>query len=377
MKIVYLLGAGAMIDFNGPKTAELTEDCRNLLYGLNNTHFSEIIDQLDLLYGDENYNFETIIASIEQLLNYSIATDHVYYKSIENTSVNRVIFRSEFPTLTSSSLWSCYRSLVNMIIDRVNKYDRPAPLDSIDFNKSNNPQAILRGYFSKMMTNNSLKIYSLNYDHLIPKLLSDKCIYDGTIAMNQADSKFEYDVLKFLNHSLTYFNLHGSIYLKQQPNHLYSVIQSQVPNRLDYAIPQKGGSPNELIIFSPIITGYSKSQRMMGDAFNFGFSSFFDDINTCSELIIVGYSFSDPHINSVIRTAFNLDTKKLTIVDYRDHHIIYDIENKLNEDLELDDSFKNEGGFFRRHFHKSVSGNIIVYSNGFREYMTGQILKDY
>lgn len=374
-KIVYLLGAGAMIDFGGPSTSELTKKCENILCSMGRS-YSSIISSLEKLYGPNNFNFETIIAAVEQLLNYSIATDRKGYNSIENTNLIRILFSSNFPKLNSSDLWKCYRTLINSIIDRVANYDCLSSFDLDDIGYSNDVQAILRKYLLKMRTDNNLKIYSLNYDRLIPKLLSNYWVSDGTKKSRGLDSEFDYYFNEFLDHRLTYFNLHGSIYLKQQPNKLYSVVQSDLPNRISYAIPQRGGSTNEQIIFSPIIAGYTKSQRMMGDMFNFGFSSFFADINTCSELIIVGYSFSDPHINSVIRTAFNNDTKKLTIVDYRDYHIIDDIENIINDELELDDYFKSERGLYRRHFHKSVSGNIVVYSNGFREYLKGQILKD-
>ena len=365
-KIVYLLGAGAMIDFGGPSTSELTKECENILCSMSHS-YSKIISSLEKLYGPNNFNFETIIAAVEQLLNYSIATDRMGYNSIENTNLIRILFSSNFPELNSSDLWECYRMLINSVIDRVDKYDCLRSFDLDDINHSNDVQAMLRKYLLKMRTDNNLKIYSLNYDRLIPKLLYDKWLYDATVS-NGIESNFEYRFNAFLEHRLTYFNLHGSIYLKQQPNQLYSIVQSDSPNRISYAIPQRGGSPNEQIIFSPIIAGYTKSQRVMSDVFNFGFSTFFADINTCSELIVIGYSFSDPYINSVIRNASRyLET--MTIVDYKNEE---DFEKMITK-AGIDFYDKNNGKGYYKIKSKTIYG--AAYYQGFRQFLDEQILE--
>ncbi len=365
-KIVYLLGAGAMIEFGGPKTDDLTAIVSK---EVKSCSFDEIISSLDVLYGENGYNFETIIAVIEELLNYTIAIEVQGSASVDNTNVIRAIYDCKYKSIKSEDIWNCFSSLINAIISEISKYGTidSSALDerSIHYDYK---LALLYQYLFNKSSDNSLKFYSLNYDRLIPSLLTSRHFYDATNEekfAKEMGSNFECNFMDFVNNKLTYFNLHGSIYLKQVPNQLYRVVQSETPCKLSYAHYQKGGSPNERIIFSPIITGYSKSQRIMSEPFNFGFSTFFADINTCDELVIIGYSFSDPHINSVISTYLRKNISSCTIVDFKKNGDISDITHKLDYELNYIDNFYLESD----ELYRSSNGFIRIYIGGFSNFL--------
>lgn len=319
---VYLFGAGAMIEFGGPKTDELTEECIRIIKDCN---WEWLIRSLNRKYGKKEYNFETIIAAIEYLLDWSIAYSREGHISVDNTNIISTLFKTRhFKTKHSipdpKDIWDIYKELINSIISRISKYDSK--------DKCNSNQNVLREYFGNKIREARIKVYSLNYDRLLPQIVRRKCC-DGTIEEANMDySFFGYNLSKFIKSRWSYFNLHGSIYLKQYSNYLYQVAQYNYPQHLEYAHSLNGGSPNENKLFSPIITGYSKSQRILSEPFNFGIGAFMVDCNKCNELYIVGYSFSDPHINSIIQNYINFDKVDVCIIDKG--KVVKRIENDLS-----------------------------------------------
>jgi hypothetical protein len=66
-----------------------------------------------------------------------------------------------------------------------------------------------------------------------------------------------------------------------------------------------------------MITGLDKSTKMLNDHYARAYHKFVIDAYSSNELIIIGYSFSDYHINSVFRNCVyeNKELTKLIIVD--------------------------------------------------------------
>ena len=348
-RVVYLLGAGAMIDFDGPPTCEITDICADVL---KKHHCEGILSSLDATYGKGYYNFETIIASFEYLLDWAVAHERQGYISVDNTNVIVSVMCSKYQSFNSDQLLLIYKELINCIIERVSQYD---------YSFSHKPKHdVLTYYFKSEFDKKINKIYSLNYDRLIPHLIG-YTIYDGTL---KTSDFFSYDLKKFKDSKQSYFNLHGSIYLKIEIDQTflsYRVRQCGIPQGLIDALEQEGGSPNDRKLFSPIIAGYSKSQRMLGEPFNLGIGAFMEDCNLCDELIIVGYSFSDPHINSIIRNYFPIREKEMLIVDKKNR---LELEQILMSKFNIVNPFRNDGtGFYNER------DKIKLYSMGFLDYM--------
>ena len=178
---------------------------------------------------------------------------------------------------------------------------------------------------------------------------------------------FNYDINSFVNSKQSYFNLHGSIYLSiAAPNSLsYKVMQHAIPQYLTNAYEQEGGSPNDIKLFSPIIAGYSKSQRLLSEPFNFGLGAFMNDCNLCDELVIVGYSFSDPHINSILKNYTKFGNIDITIVDKKEVSMI---KQELTFKFHIVHPFREDNGSSYNRDDK-----VRIYTSGFLDYMKFQL----
>lgn len=351
-KQVVLLGAGAMIPFGGPTTLELTERIR-----LNNM-CDTIFRVIQKGYKD-SCNFETLLSAIELLLEWSISNESNGYISSLDTSIYKSVFQKAdvFRYKSKDELWEVYQIVVNGIIEAIKDYDYypnytecHKGIDSI----------YLKDYIINVSKNSSCKIYTLNYDRLIPRILGEEVdIYEGVV-----NQKYSYDINKFVNHPMTHFNLHGSIYLHY--DYCNRIILNDYPLEIEKPYTISGGNPNEYKIFLPIIAGYHKSQRILSEPFNFGAGVFMYDCNTCDEIVIVGYSFSDPHINSIMGNFINKKSTNITIIDNsHDLSLPRRLENRIKRVFSLDTKFSLiDNGIYR-----DAENKITIYLEGFDKYL--------
>lgn len=348
-KRVILMGAGAAYLYGGPSCDDLTK------YLIKEVPICvDLHKALTDYYGADNCNFETILAAIEHLL-YS-TEHHTSDKLVYTDTIIPVLYSCKF-NYSEAELKEAYQSSINIIIAKIEAYsnDRSEIVDSLLFNYLND-------------NNYSTKIYTLNYDRIIPLIYESKEIayIDGT----NGHGAFKCSIEEFVNHKYSYFNLHGNIYLKQNPWMLYDVSQDQNVQYLTTMREQEGGNPHNKTYFSPIISGYSKTQRLLSQPFSYGMACFAQDLQECSHIDIIGYSFSDPHINSMLKSFGQLRDKHVNIVDYitRDDNTEFKIE-EIAKDLswyykQLSDNWKREGDAYLFATHR-----LMIYINGFENYL--------
>lgn len=288
------MGAGAMIPFGGPTTQELTDRLlkNNICEKLFNPIWSRI---------SQNGNFEFLLSSLEILFEWKHTNER------DKSNFNQYLLLQPtwaYQFYSASKLWEVYSEAINEIIERVKKYDsytHPIP------NKLDN----FAMFLLNLIKTNYLKIYSLNYDRLIPKIMKEKgkIFYEGF-----DDLRCEYDLAIFNKSPYTFFNLHGSIYNSYISGGDVKI--SDTPINLEHHYNLQGGNTGEHKVFLPIIAGYSKSQRIMSELSNFGIAAFMNDCNTCDRLIIAGYSFVDPYVNSILKKYVKFRSTEIIIVDY-------------------------------------------------------------
>jgi hypothetical protein len=196
--------------------------------------------------------------------------------------------------------------------------------------------------FTKYFINKgyAVKFYTTNYDSIVPQALSTYFrninIYDGLLPPDINNIKqFNHDLHLFKIARLSYFNLHGSIFWRNIFNNNsiphYEVSYYDKVDNLKYAQANKGGNPNQPLIFTPIITGYNKTQRMSSFPFNIGFNAFVNDCHDCTTILVVGYSFSDPHINCILSTFVDWRKTKFALITTSiSEQDKYEIENITN-----------------------------------------------
>lgn len=349
-KTTILLGAGAMIPYGGPTTKELTQ---RLLYN------SECKDFFSLIYNLTNgkANFEFLLSSIETLLDWKLANEDSDTRLLNPSILLEPIYAYKYSP--KWEIWDIYKEAINDIIERIKDYDY---YESPNIDK----QKTLIDFIVDKKQKSDLKIYTLNYDRIIPKIGTKAGIdfYEG-----YGNNCYEYDLYKFINHPTTFFNLHGSIYNSYSSGGCVQIYD--IPVTLEHPYSIRGGNPYENKVFLPIIAGYSKSQRIMSEPFNLGITAFMYDCNLCNRLVVVGYSFEDPHINAILRKFIKLDSTEIVIVDYCK-------DNKLRDELRRIpyQVFGIPGAKFmgkRNALYLDNNPHIHLYIDGFEQFINDNI----
>lgn len=346
------MGAGAAYLYGGPSCDNLTKSLVNEV-----PICAELYKVLSDYYGATRCNFETILAAIEHLL---YSTEHYYSGKLVYTDTIIPALHSCKFNYSEAELKDAYQSSINIIIAKIDAYsnDRSEAVDNLLFNYLNDNCC-------------STKVYTLNYDRIIPLIYESKEIayIDGT----NGHGAFKCSIEEFVNHKNSYFNLHGSIYLKQNPWMLYDVSQDQNVQYLTTMREQEGGNPHNKTYFSPIISGYSKTQRLLSQPFSYGMACFAQDLQECSRIDIIGYSFSDPHINSMLKSFGQFSDKEVNAVDYitQDDSTEFRIA-EIAKDLsvyykQLPDNCKRDDDAYLFGTHR-----LMIYINGFENYLKGK-----
>lgn len=370
-KIVILLGAGFPIAWGAPNSKtilkKLLEDPK-YMYDEKKTWGQFIYDVLADFYeeGKSTINFETVIAALELIMNYNIAATNRGKNTYNTSFMPAVLFLNNKINKGAESekdkrlfYTNLYKHFVQIVINCIEKYDNEVCSHQHEtLNKQFNDFIF---YLSNKKY--SVKIYTTNYDSIVPQILADRKIYMGEKLLPDLSTYYSSDFTKNKDSKLSYFYLHGSIYWSLKFVNEYRVIKSSFSGEVQ-SLHASGGNPNEPLIFSPIITGYAKTQRSFIFPFSMGFTNLANDCNNCNKLLTIGYSFSDTHINSIIQNNTDFNKVRFANIGFVEKFedssefvkIDYDIRrlNKLNED----ESWFN-----------SINNNFISYKRGISEFL--------
>jgi len=393
-KITILYGAGAVNPWQGTTTAGITEAIKDI-------DSAKVEDQNMGLWlhemivkgeGSNNstINFETYIDFVETICEYLqtgsnlskfFSINSEILKGIENLKyTNGSTFYSNFEKMQFT-----FERLISTVKNKIRPYLNNYV--SSDFDAVNN--AIIRFYNYFLLKGFSIRSYTLNYDRSIP-LIFEKYqpnieIFDGFNIysdnyLEEKSSLFFFNKSRVINDTTcsSFYNLHGSAHwvAKSLPYKLSNYKLANIlscknynhhNSQFDLETNLDKVNPNEKIISSEIITGFKKSQRITVEPFNLFYQNFVIDIFKSEIIIIVGYSFSAPHINQLIESALS-DKKRVYIVDYRKS----DIENNrlgfIGYQLPHHNVF--ERGSSDTFWARNVALNCEIYINGFREFLT-------
>ena len=83
----------------------------------------------------------------------------------------------------------------------------------------------------------------------------------------------------------------------------------------------------------------------MDEYFNRGVVSFANDLRECTALLIIGYSFSDPHINMLIKEFTDFEKTKLIVIDKPADESAYDsnLFERIIRIISLNSKYKKDG----------------------------------
>ncbi|KUO64478.1 MAG: hypothetical protein APF83_03235 [Lutibacter sp. BRH_c52] len=414
---IFLFGAGAIIDWNGPTTPELTKLVRESGFTIKNstTRITEFIYSRLIKNGftEEEVNFETIINVIEELsIYYSEHNKNTHTPSILRTflkdddldsilnytiegSQRKHGYRLQIPAGSEYNfakrayhgenpnqffLQHLLALLITIINVRISKYAYHTHSHSV-VDKQMDNSLLFKNWIQSIEKKSLLRMYTLNYDRIFKVLLYDieiDCFEGYNVTETISDMKgLRANVPRILNdfNCNVHYNLHGSAFWKvlpldngQLPNpEVVFTGSPQLPSNDEQASVQiEKGKP---VYLTNIITGYQKAQKAMITPFKQMHSAFDRDCCNAMKIYIIGYSFGDEHINECIKTALrHNENLSLEIIDPRF------ISNKLDEKLNLtifqfiDNEHLNPKKIEDNKF-SYFKERVIVYTLKFKDYL--------
>jgi hypothetical protein len=431
-RTVVLFGAGAVIDWNGPKTYELTKLIRESGFYCtdNETRITEFIFQ-ELVkngYDEKDINFETIINVIEELI--------IYYSSFEKNkktpSLHKTFFYSSFEEILlnfsieggiKEDMFSLeipkgkqfewqhsganngetpeqyffqllLAKLLTNINAKISKYAYHTNGNTVLLTEQNDKlNNLYYNWVQSLNPNeNALRFYTLNYDRNF-KVLGIRSgvgeIFEGFECGETLTpgSKIQPNIPRILTDfdCHCYYNLHGSAFWTVEPRDENQFANAEIflkgvpgfqinlPEQ-PYIQIERGKS----ILISNIITGYQKVQKGFLTPFRQMQTAFDLDCIYANDLYIIGYSFSDEHINMTIKTALIYNFRiRIHIVDpiYDKHEGRKGPDLLINQFLNVFTHYLPKFGEPNQRNDKCCQyfdGKITVYTVGMKEFLKMQ-----
>ncbi len=224
------------------------------------------------------------------------------------------------------------------------------------------------------------RFYTTNYDRLLQTILSDKEeVFDGFDIKNTTeryDDALLPNIRKIASDDkvLNYYNLHGSVYWAYEYFNEQYDYQFICTPTLEHPYQEWNNyeltNPGQSSFISNIITGYNKIQRLSLSPLNHMYQSFTSDLFNSDMIICIGFSFSDPYINRLLKDAIKLKKMKVLNVTYAEHGYLDDQAwHKFGyEVLKRDNDFSTNNADANGWIHSSNSLQHI-YTNGFEDFL--------
>lgn len=395
-KKVFLFGAGAALDWGGPKTVcngeklaflpdhlpphEISNRVCCLTHMIRETGFlnKQRIPVAESIYAHlqqrgipaEQLNFETIVSFIEELFSYyagsqkkglGIFAEGKLPKWIRDLFRYRTKQAGERTSHYSFSipgrkypndyrvppeilpeqkfLEYLFHDMLSGIIGHVSKYAYWSPTHGgvvvNGFNEAIN-NAFCQWMKGFAEAGNSIRMYTLNYDRIFKHLLTEAGVdvFEGFgTKEGEVDEPglFVPDPVRITSgqDKHIFYNLHGCMDWRVEDENIngiatYQYFLSSAPHietSLSIVELEKG----KKILLSNIVSGYQKVQRTYLTPIRQMLASFDKDCLDADEIFLIGYSYSDEHINEVVRNAKKYNPAiKITLINpsFDDHHFL-------------------------------------------------------
>ncbi len=419
-KTVFLLGAGAMKPWGGPLATDIDNylgdiECHKTRHYVPQNVFSFLIKELQKYFPGDNSYFETVVAVVEMLYNHSAGRLFQKYdnkgnlpsflydcktwvEQIKDYDIKVLIDENNEQVLeykkhihSANGYWpvesredadmlysrDLFAFLLDRIGDKITEYDNQDNL----YQNSNLNDSLISLLLSDIET--TTRIYTLNYDRVVPNLLRDNGIpvFDGfsDLIINEYESGHAPNISKILTDSncLNYYNLHGSIYWKNSTEiSQLECIFLCTPNEHQSNYTSRthdNSNPKEQFLISNIVAGHHKLQRTNLQPLNAFSYAFQKDCIEADKLVVIGYSFTDTHINRIIRNGIETSGKKQEryFINYfpgveTEEYFSFNKEgHRLSKTLFGVHSFNQKEAHINDKWTSFKEHNCHVYKNGF------------
>jgi hypothetical protein len=327
-EIIFLFGAGISADAGIPTSVEMIEKLENLVN--NNNEWLSFKDLYFLVksgvefsYGIQGkkslFNIEILVNTLTELekkemhpLYPFIGSWHIKFNEVIGNNFNRI------------------GTFKKKIIEQLKSWMQPSDLRESKYLKK--IEDLQRDI------NFSIRIFTLNYDLLLEKNLSDVRIERGF----DEDRKWDYKRFESYDEPNIYlYKLHGSIDWERNRS-------TQI---LKYT---------DSILEEPDLIFGTQYKMQYVDPYLFMISEFRYYCFKAKLIVCLGYSFSDEHINSILSqaTSTNNDIKIFSLAYNEDEQKIYNVipSNKTKIKIITNKKAKE---FFENDFKKETFGDLF------------------
>lgn len=326
-RLTVLLGAGAMMEVTPLSCQTITEKVINQQQGeaINDKYVSTpvlriIYERLQEYYQDEkgSINFEDILHTLEMLGSIKTAKS-AQVKEFRSIFGMICDLKEEFQSLSGISINLAEQNLIDVVIESVAEFE-----DCV------NKKEWFPKFFKQLQERWTLDVFNLNYDTWIEQILGK--YNDGFYPVCETHQKFSANQLFENPDNLPTVNhLHGQIgFTTHLPDHSFRFLISGWYKANNYdvirdlkVIPKYPGfrettQPREQILHYPIITGLRKNDKITIPPFDAYYTHFYQQLRKNENLLIIGYSFGDRYINSLLKQFYNFhqESGKVIIIDF-------------------------------------------------------------
>ncbi|MEO8884531.1 MAG: hypothetical protein ABI367_00615 [Mucilaginibacter sp.] len=420
---VILFGAGAVIDWSGPKTLDLTKTTREggFLTKSGKTRITEFIyDKLLKVpgYSKDDINFETIINVIEELIvyyaNHGLRTKvpalmkTFFSANFEEEILNFSIMGGEYYNMYKLHIpgkndeWALMNNgeetpeqfflqqllahlLTDITIEIEHYAYHTASKSNVLIEKNFEINKLFQDWINLINGGDILRMYTLNYDRNF-KILLNKSVYKYEVfegfdcgdVVGYTD-KLKPNIRRILEdqNCHTYYNLHGSIFWRVEALNQYQLelpeyylaCGAYLEQNTD-KFPMFQSEKGKTVFLTNFIAGYQKTQRTIFSPFRQMQAAFDRDCTFCDKLFIIGYSFGDEHINSSIRTALQENKNlKIEIIDPCFKQNEFDLTVMMKIFAASDRMYTGFPTNVLENVHGFLNGAVTVHAKTFKQYM--------
>jgi SIR2-like domain len=321
--ITIILGAGAAIKIGGPSTGEITSKIRSEIVEWiplkgrrihKSRLLNEVGERLDHLFAPQACNFEHIFHTLEMLDSIRISK-HPKVKAIFKQPLAGFVRPAvKFKWPEGSLLAACLESINKNLFELINEYE----------SNINTPSNVWYSKFWNQISKEFLiNIGTLNYDSTIENMIT---LEDGFEQINKFASRFNPTKLSKSRKSKI-FHLHGNIqYGFENPLELNKrILEDSIKDLIKYInasdakkswvfSSQSASQSGDGLNVGPMITGLRKTDKLLSYPYSAYYNSIYNSIESNPNLLIIGYSFGDFHLNQMIQKFARIHKEKRRVV---------------------------------------------------------------
>lgn len=283
-----------IISYNHP---ELTEDKEFMKFIYEEFCFWNNLDPKNIPGNLNQINFETILQIIEELFAYIEDIERTIHNVKRQNSVKNTVY-----TLNKHLIYKInrvripkWKDSVYLFIEKVYNHLIDKIISDIEPHNNNGTNAGMKSFKDFLDNNfdplkNTRRIYTLNYDNWLNTFAG---YFDGF-------TTDEFDSPRVILDRGTdcHYNLHGCILWQQ----LMTCKKLAVPEERKHVQSFNGYTiSREALLPSPIISGYNKLTRINSSPLLEIFHSLTTDCLATTKLLVIGYGFSDTHVNNNLK----------------------------------------------------------------------------